>query len=238
MKIRHPWLTSLIGRAGAWLIHLWMSTLRVRVHVPRATIDFLRPDCDGNYIYTLWHDVLLLPTHYFRKSHQYTLISQSQDGEYIARVASGLGWNVIRGSTSRGASTALRQLLSVARGRARVHLAITADGPRGPRHVLQNGVIYLASRSGLAIVPIGVAHDRPWRARSWDRFVLPRPFRRAVIVASAEIVVPPDLTRCQIDAYRQLVQARMDQCERAAEESLDTGRAPSLPPMPRLTAAA
>lgn len=223
MKLRHPIVTTLIGIFGAALIRVWLRTLRVRLVLPRETINFLRDDCDGNYIYTLWHDTLLLPTWYFGVSHQYTLISQSRDGEYITQIASRLGWKVIRGSSSRGAAPAVRQLLSVTEGKRRVHLAITADGPRGPRHELKDGVIYLASRSGLAIVPIGIAHDLPWRANSWDRFLLPRPFSRAVIIAGNEIVVPADIDRDQIELYRQKVQAEMDRLELEAESYL-TGK--------------
>lgn len=248
MKVQHPFLTALVGVLGAGLTRLWIGSLRVRVDLPRPTIDFLKPDCDGNYIYTLWHDVLLLPTYHYRKAHQYTLISQSQDGEYITRIVRKLGWNVIRGSSSRGAANAVRQLLSVTenaetsnhsrgnplprvrnknskqqgggRSANRVHLAITADGPRGPRHVMKDGPIYLASRSGLAIVPIGVAHDRPWRARSWDRFILPRPFSKAHIVCGEEIHVPADADRDEIEIYRLKVQAEMERLEVEAERRL------------------
>lgn len=236
MKLRHPFVTTLIGVFGAALIRVWLLTLRMRLILPRETINFLRDDCDGNYIYTLWHDTLLLPTWYFGASNQYTLISQSRDGEYITQIATRLGWNVIRGSSSRGAAPAVRQLLTLTEGKRRVHLAITADGPRGPRHELKDGVVFLASRSGLAIVPIGIAHDQPWRARSWDRFQLPRPFARAVIVAGTEIVVPPNIDRDEIELYRQKVQTEMERLESQAESYL-AGNQPDADATPKRQAA-
>ncbi|MFO0945705.1 MAG: lysophospholipid acyltransferase family protein [Planctomycetota bacterium] len=234
MKVQHPFLTAAIGLFGAGLMRLWIGSLRVQVDLPRPTIDFLKPDCDGNYIYILWHDTLLLPTYYYRKANQHTLISQSQDGEYITRIVQKLGWNVIRGSSSRGAASAVRQLLGVTENKRRVHLAITADGPRGPRHVLKDGPVYLASRSGLAIVPIGVAYDRPWRARSWDRFILPKPFSKAHIVCGEDIHVPANADRDEIESYRRKVQAEMERLEQRAEARLAerTGRPQSPLPAP------
>src|SRR5436190_464721 len=86
----------------------------------------------------------------------------------------------------RGWIGTVRQMLRVGR---KSHLAITPDGPRGPRRQVQPGLLYLAARTGLPIVPVGIGYDRPWRMRSWDRFAVPRPWTRATCVTTEPIHV-------------------------------------------------
>jgi lysophospholipid acyltransferase (LPLAT)-like uncharacterized protein len=113
-------------------------------------------------------------------------------------------------------------------GRAH-HLAITPDGPRGPRRRIQDGAIYLASRSSMSLVPTGFAFENPWRAGSWDRTALPRPFTRARCIVGPPIDVPEDLDRRQMAEYRGRVQSAMDQVQEQAEVLAETGRTPDLP---------
>jgi len=93
----------------------------------------------------------------------------------------------------------LRQLLDKSQ---RMHLAITPDGPRGPRRQMAPGPIFLASKLGIPLVTMGVGYNRPWRARSWDQFAVPRPFSRARCVLSPELYIPPDLDREGIEHFR------------------------------------
>jgi hypothetical protein len=97
----------------------------------------------------------------------------------------------------------LRQLLDKSQ---HMHLAITPDGPRGPRRQMAPGPIFLASKLGIPLVAMGVGHHRPWRAGSWDRFAIPRPGSRARCILSPEMHVPPNLDREGIEHFRLKVQ--------------------------------
>jgi lysophospholipid acyltransferase (LPLAT)-like uncharacterized protein len=212
MKIEHPSVLRLIGWAGARLLRCWIRTLRVRVHSEVPAAD-PRTATQG-FLYCLWHETILMPAAVFGYRGIHLLISQHHDGEYISRIVQQLGFAVVRGSTTRGAVRAVREL---GRSANSANLAITPDGPRGPRRVLQNGAVYLASRGGLAIVPMGYAFDRPWRASSWDRFVLPRPFTRAACFLGTPIPVPRDADAALLAHHHRLVSDAMDRATSQAE---------------------
>lgn len=203
------------------LYRLWMRSLRTQIHVEQPTADPLRPDCDGNYIFATWHETLLLPSYIYGAAQSYTLISSSQDGEIIARILGRLGWQVIRGSSTRNAVTAVRRVLDVMNGGSRTHLTITADGPRGPRRTLKSGLVFLAAKTGMPIIPVGISYDRPLRARSWDRFAIPRPFSRAQIVLAAPIRLPADLDQ-SLESYRLQVEQAVARAQDQADELLAT----------------
>lgn len=228
MKIEHPALLGFVGRAGAGLLRNWMRTVRVRVEseVPEADPRV----ATRGYLYCLWHETMLLPAALFADRNIHVLISQHHDGEYISRIVRRLGFSVVRGSTTRGAVRAVREL---ARSASSANLAITPDGPRGPRQVLQSGAVYLASRGGLAIVPMGFAFDRPWRAASWDRFVLPRPFSRAACVIAAPIAVSPEADSAELADLNRIVGEAMDRATSRSELLLagptPGGRRPRVP---------
>jgi lysophospholipid acyltransferase (LPLAT)-like uncharacterized protein len=111
----------------------------------------------------------------------------------------------------------LWDLLRVAR---KTHLAITPDGPKGPRRRVQPGAIFLASQTGLPIAPFGVGYARAWRARTWDRFAIPHPYSLATAVGVAPIHVPPDVNLTGVAHYRNLVEQQLlaatDEAERWA----------------------
>jgi hypothetical protein len=116
------------------------------------------------------------------------LVSEHRDGEIITRVLEAFGFGAVRGSTSRGGSRALLEIVSVLRQGGEI--AVTPDGPRGPRHVFAPGALVAAHRAGVPVVGV-VAHvDRAWRMRSWDRFEIPKPFARIVVAYSTPSHVP------------------------------------------------
>jgi lysophospholipid acyltransferase (LPLAT)-like uncharacterized protein len=171
----------------------------------------LRPG--ERFVYAFWHEALLAPAIKYGGLGVRVLISQHADGQLITEVAGRLGFDAVRGSTTRGGLRAMRQMLDADSG----HLAMTPDGPRGPRRVVQPGVVYLASRAGLPIVPVGIGYDRPWRAASWDRFAVPRPFRKFVVMTDTPVVVPADADRDGLEAYRLRVQNELDRLTLLAE---------------------
>jgi len=134
----------------------------------------------GNVIYAFWHGRLLPLSYLHRNEGINVLVSTHQDGEYITRVIHSLGFGTSRGSSTRGGTAALRDLIATAsRG---VDIAITPDGPRGPRERCQPGIIFLARKLALPVVPVGVCFRPSIRLKSWDRFMIPLPFSRGVEV--------------------------------------------------------
>ena len=207
MKIQHPLLVRAIGVTGAGLVRQLGRTLHYhfRYQDPSVAPEVAR-QTGQRYIYAFFHEVMLFPAYYWPWPEMHILISDHRDGELITQVIRRLGFSVIRGSTTRGGTRALREMtLRVDRG----HLCVTPDGPRGPRRSVHQGVAYLSSRTGFPIVGAGMAFKRPWRARSWDRFCVPRPFSPAACVVPPAVVVPPDADRDTIEDCRREVERRM-----------------------------
>jgi lysophospholipid acyltransferase (LPLAT)-like uncharacterized protein len=142
------------------------------------------------------------------------LISQHADGELIAQTCRHLRIGVVRGSTTRGGAAGLWDLLEAAK---HTHLAITPDGPKGPRRRVQLGAIFLASQTGLPIVAAGVGFANAWRAKTWDRFAVPYPYSLATNVCAAPIHVPPALSLNDLAHYRNLVEERLQTATDEAE---------------------
>jgi len=145
-----------------------------------------------------WHQRLLCfptPTADFSPH----LISQSRDGDLIASVARGMGCVPIRGSA---AGERWRPCAGFSRGHERPRHRHHADGPLGPLHVFQVGAVYLASQTGLPIVPLSVSYGRCWRFKSWDRFILPWPFTWGVLHVGEAISVPPQLDAAGLETWR------------------------------------
>lgn len=127
-------------------------------------------------IYAFWHgrQVFLVWSH--RYEGDYILISKSKDGEFIARTTEKFGYKTIRGSTSRGGSEALYSLAE--RVKAGSSAAFTPDGPLGPQRVVQPGVIILAQKTGLPIIPVAAGSKRKYIIKHWDEFHIPYPFNK------------------------------------------------------------
>jgi len=229
MKIRHPWLIKAMTLAGGWGLRRWMRTLRYEYQSTGPSVDPNESDMCGRYIYAMWHEYLLLPIFLYPRRDVHVLISRHADGQLIADVCRHLHIPVVCGSTTRGGAEALRGLLRA--GRAD-HLAVTPDGPRGPRQRVKPGLLYLAARTGLPIVPVGFGLERPWRMHSWDRMALPRPWSRAACVTGTPIVVPGHCDKEQLEEYRLRVEATMLATTYAAEVWAETGTRPAAEAAP------
>jgi lysophospholipid acyltransferase (LPLAT)-like uncharacterized protein len=226
MKIRDPRLIAAAGWLGTRAVRTLCATLRFdsRSAGPVA-VDPLQPPEREPFIYALWHENFFVPITRFGNPDVTALVSRHADGQLLGSLLRSVGMRVVHGSTSRGGVQALRELMRSGVG----HIAVTPDGPRGPRRVVQSGVVYLASRTGLRVVPVGVGHRRPWRVSTWDRLVIPRPFSRARCLFGRPLSVPRGLSLDQLAAHARLLQLELDRATAAAQDWADTGR-PDLPP--------
>jgi len=220
MKIRSPRIIKAVAWVGLWLYRLWMGSIRYREHCLGPAVSPHQAAGSAQYIYCFWHENLMQPVYRNRGLGIGVLISQHADGQILAEICERLNYIPIRGSTTRGGTEALRQLLRQGR---RSNLGLTPDGPLGPPRQVQMGLIYLASMLGLKIVPMGLGADRPWRLNTWDRFVLPRPFSRGTCVYGEPISVPSRLDRDRLEHYRSLVEQAVNHVTDLAQEWADTG---------------
>jgi hypothetical protein len=192
-----PWL-------AAGLIRALHRTQRSVVLCERHASAFWE---EGRHvILAFWHDQLLMMPKGYRGPGARILISASRDGELIARTVQHFGLGTVRGSSTRGGSAALRELLQLAR--EPVDLVITPDGPRGPRHQVKDGVAALARATGRPVVPLAFAASRGHRFASWDRFLLPYPGARTVFRYGAPIFCARDESD---QSCRQRIEAGMEE---------------------------
>lgn len=203
-------LDRLIPYAIAAVYHLLAHTIRWEIigsqHMPRS---------DRPAIYAFWHArLMMMPYARGRAWHGYMLISEHRDGGLIADAMHLLGVKTVRGSSTRGGARALRAMIRSAREQG-ASLGITPDGPRGPAEKVKPGVVVLAKRTGLPVIPVCYATSRHWRARSWDRFYVPRPFSRGVIVYGRPVWID---SHEPISEAMERVQLAMDQVRKRADE--------------------
>jgi lysophospholipid acyltransferase (LPLAT)-like uncharacterized protein len=165
------------ARFGGIIVRLLATTWRMRTlngEILSAARAAKQP-----VVFTIWHGQMLPGLWQHRGEGVAVLISEHRDGEIIARFASGLGFRTVRGSTYRGADRALVGL--VRELRAGHDVAVTPDGPRGPAGHFAPGALVAAQRAGAPIVSVAVAASRAWRLRSWDGFMIPKPFARVTV---------------------------------------------------------
>ena len=204
MKIE-GWLGRALIAFGFLLLQVWARTLRYEVD-DRA--DVVGKPVKDNYIAGLWHNRLLLISFALKKFLPQRpgagLISASRDGDLIADLTRRFGFEVVRGSSSRLGASALRELEHVlASGR---DVLITPDGPRGPAYELGPGIVFLAQKTGAAVVPINMEFSRCWRVNSWDGFILPRPFARVRVILGPPHRVRATTTPEEFEAERLSLQ--------------------------------
>lgn len=199
------------SRLGGGVLRLLARTWRVRFANPATIPDVHRSG--ARVIYVLWHGNLLPLLWAHRDRGVAIMVSEHSDGEIITRIARSLGFRAIRGSSSRGAA---RALLGACREIEAGHdIAVTPDGPRGPARSVAPGAIAIARRTGAAMVPVAAHAERAWRLRSWDRFVIPKPFARITIAYDDPIRVPRDAARADTEEAERL-RAGIDRAGEAA----------------------
>jgi lysophospholipid acyltransferase (LPLAT)-like uncharacterized protein len=181
-----------------WIVGL---TWRFEVIAEEGVTPVVFGQKAGPEIYCFWHQCVLPCAMYFRRTGAVILISRSFDGELITRILRMFGFDAVRGSSSRGAREGLLGLKNVIEtGRTAI---FTADGPRGPIFETKMGPIKLAQATG---APIGAFHlqpERAWTMKSWDHFLIPKPFTRIIVSWAQWTRVPADTSTDQFETWRQ-----------------------------------
>jgi lysophospholipid acyltransferase (LPLAT)-like uncharacterized protein len=216
--VRHPITQAVLAKLlGLYLgFALWTTrwSLEGREHMAAHAAG-------APVVVAFWHERLPMMPMLWLKARQspegrtahnrvHVLVSQHRDGRFIGAVVSRFALNVVLGSSSRGGTRSTRLLLGLLAGGD--HIAITPDGPRGPRRVAAPGVAQLAALSGAPVLPCAAQTTRHWVLRTWDRMVVPKPFGRGVVVCLPTIAVARD-------AWQEAVPAIGAALTKAAEQA-------------------
>ena len=192
---------------GGALLDSLFATVRYNVEGKENYEQFTR--AGKPVVFAIWHGRLLPAAHLHRGQGVITLISPSADGEYLARLLGHWGFGNVRGSSSRGGTEALRELVrSVRRGHS---LAITPDGPRGPMQKLKPGVLVAAQLAGAPVIPATASANRGWWPGRWDRFLIPKPFASVRVRYAEPYFIPRDAGDAEIEQHAQRVEQILNQ---------------------------
>jgi lysophospholipid acyltransferase (LPLAT)-like uncharacterized protein len=207
-EIRGDRKSAIFGLLVGWLMKVLVATLRLETR-DLCGIGAAEPAIPP-VIYILWHNrFFTVPAAWNRlcgtHRQSVTLTSASRDGDMVARAMAVFGLGAIRGSSSRRGVAALVGLKRALQ--EGFDICLTPDGPRGPRYQLQPGAIKLAESSGAPIVPVHVRFSSAWRFKSWDRFVIPKPFSRVEVTFAEAIQVPRGMDPAAFEAARLHLQS-------------------------------
>lgn len=183
------------------ILNLYLLTVRLHFEHEDELLDYLRHG--GKGIAAIWHQRILLVVHYARRFSQFTpiaMISRSRDGDLIADLARRLNFVPIRGSSSHGGREALATMVK----ELSFHpIAVHAlDGPRGLRGIIKAGIIRMSELSGAPIIPVYISVNHAWILKSWDRFLIPKPFSTVWVRWDKPIPVAGELTDIAFETLR------------------------------------
>jgi len=198
-----------------YLMKFINSSLRLKVEGWEEPAQML--EVKQSLIFSSWHGKSWIPAYFLRDLGIYALTSLSRDGSYMTEVLENLGWNTVRGSSSRGGSRSLLSLYKkLKKGES---TALTPDGPTGPIYEVKPGIIFLQQRAGSLIVPIGA--DAVWKKNfnSWDNYLLPLPFSRASLVFGSAFAFNPEL---DMQSKQQILKEKMLKVNKRAAEILES----------------
>jgi len=212
VKIRSRWVNILLSSVGTWCMRMLFLTVRARhLRVVSDATPYVKPVGTQRYMFCMWHDHILMAVFSSRTYSLAGLISQHRDGSYLADSVRIAGIQPVRGSTSRGGIEAVREILS----HPELHLAMTPDGPRGPRRKMKDGIVYMSSRSGRPIIPTALIASRAWTIDgSWTDMTIPKPFSTVLLITGSPIIVPEDLPREDMERWAAALEVEMDRLDR------------------------
>ena len=165
-------------------------------------------------IYILWHGRMMAPVWHRRNVKAVAMVSRHQDGELVSRLVHHLGYETVRGSSTRGGTQAALELLDKIRGGQAA--AMICDGPRGPIYKMKPGTAFLAMQASATCIPTTFASSPCWILKSWDRFQIPKPFAR-VYILFGDPVPPPD-SNTDLKAFTRKLESTLNELTTRADE--------------------
>jgi lysophospholipid acyltransferase (LPLAT)-like uncharacterized protein len=212
--------TTFLKYCAKLLIHTIIITCRIKIAGAETIHKLKMEKCP--IIYIFWHRHIFFTIYKFKKSGARPLISLSKDGEFVSQIAEIFGMNPIRGSSSRGGTRAFLTLLNTIRN-DKSEILITADGPKGPRGQMKDGILLLAQKTEAAIIPISWYGTRVKILRkTWDKFILPLPFGKIKFAFGEPIYLDQKPTDRDWTEIKQRVTERLDGLEREIKQSLSS----------------
>ena len=215
-----PRFQRLAGSTCALLLPLATQFLNYRIGHYNLANDPARPEYNEHCVYVFWHEYITSVLPKWGQTPLTLLVSQHRDAEILNQMALGLGLNIVRGSTTRGGSRAIRELKRYSKTSS---IAISPDGPRGPRREMAMGAIYIASLLKMPIVPVGIGVSNKWRLNTWDKFSIPKPFSRVRVIFGPKYYLPARSKKHQLEKHRLITQSRLEQLTTVAEQWAESG---------------
>jgi len=207
-------LVRITSSALYLLFHILGKTLRYEIE---GWENLEQIEKSGRFpIFCFWHDRIFAGTYFFRNRRIIVMNSLSFDGAYMARFVQKLGYGSVRGSSTRGGTGALVEMIRLMR--AGFATAFTVDGPRGPRYVVKEGPVVLAKKTGDPMLPFNLECKSYWQVNSWDKAQIPKPFTRVKLMIEKPIYVPGDIGNDGLEEKR-------DELQRSLNELVERGQA-------------
>ncbi len=202
MTAKHQILGWIFGWVSKFAASLLFLTCRVQVFGQKIESNYLSAHKKKGLLYASWHRGLMFFVYFYRNLQFVVMASASKDGELATQATKRFGWIPVRGSSSRRGSAALKEMHSLFEKGHRGGLVV--DAPTGPPYISKIGIIILAKRTGLPIVPVMWNSDRSWRISSWDRSIVPKPFSKIVFLYGDSLIhVPRDASREECEVLRK-----------------------------------
>ena len=212
--IKDRLLFGLAGFFGPLLIRLLGVLCRYRVEGEERL--FTASNEGKGVIAASWHGRMLLPIYHFRGRGISSLVSFHRDGEFITRVITRLGYIIRRGSPRKGGREGFFAMSKDLK--AGMTVVIFCDGPTGPRHHLRDGVLQLARLSGAPIIPLSYSASPSWRVKSWDKFMILKPFSRGIIRLGEPIYIPRRIdSEEEIERFRRTIREALNDIEKEVD---------------------
>jgi lysophospholipid acyltransferase (LPLAT)-like uncharacterized protein len=213
MKLAERFKIGIISTLGYWAIRLIGATLRWDIE----GLERMEPiyAAGKRIVLVCWHGRLFMGTYFLRQRGIAVMASLNRDAEYIACVVQRFGYSVVRGSSSRGSRGAVVEMLRALRmGK---DICLTIDGPRGPRYIAKPGAAYLARKSGNPVMPFNISVEKKWAMKSWDHFMIPKPFTRAAFSIGEPIYIGEHASEEEIKRAESQIQYQLNELRKQGD---------------------